>query len=49
MTLHEQILAELESSKERINGVEYGKITFIVQDGKLKRIDFMESMSTSVK
>lgn len=43
MTPYEQILSELESSKERINGVEYGKITFIIQDGMLMRTEITES------
>ncbi len=48
MTLYEQIFTELNNSKKRINDVEYGKIVFIVQDGKLMRIDITESRPTKV-
>ena len=48
MTLFDQITAELENSKERIESVEYGKITFIIQDGILMRIEITETRKAKI-
>lgn len=48
MTLFDQITAELENSKERIKSVEYGKITFIIQDGILMRIEITETRKAKI-
>ena len=48
MTLFDQIAAELENSKERIKSVEYGKITFIIQDGILMRIEITETRKAKI-
>lgn len=48
MTLFDQITAELDNSKERIESVEYGKITFIIQDGILMRIEITETRKAKI-
>jgi hypothetical protein len=49
MRVSEQIVAEAKSRPERMDGVTHGKVTFVIQDGKLVRVDVQDGWVTTRK
>lgn len=49
MRVSEQIVAEAKSRPERMDGVTHGKVTFVIQDGKLVRVEVQDGWVTSRK
>lgn len=42
MTVSEQIIAEIAARPQRMDAVAHGKVTFVIQDGKLVRVEVQD-------
>jgi len=49
MRVSEQIVAEAKSRPERMDGVTHGKVTFVIQDGRLVRVEVQDGWVTTRK
>jgi len=49
MQVSEQIKAEITARPERMDAVTHGKVTFVIQDGKLVRVEVQDGWVTSRK
>lgn len=47
MQVSEQIKAEITARPERMDAVTHGKVTFVIQDGKLVRVEVQDGWVTS--
>lgn len=49
MTVTEQIAEEIAARPEQINGITHGRVTFVVQDGRLVRVETQDGWIPRVK
>ena len=49
MQVSEQIKAEITARPERMDAVTHGKVTFVIQDGKLVRVEVQDGWVLSRK
>ena len=45
----EQLIAEIQSNKVDLNGLQYGEVTMIIQDGHAVRLDYRKSIKITTE
>ena len=44
----EQLIAEIQNNKTDLNGLQYGEVIMVIQNGQVVRLDFRKSIKATI-